>query len=182
MGFLLSSPHSGDWVCSPPHAQGVKIHGTDKSRPSEPMSQKNSAHKDISSNAEVRRASFFPLSLTFLPAQRDGRRRRQRPQVHVVQVYFSKTTETYNSSAFPGGTSLQLSPSGPKGHSRREEEDQTRLGLCSLSLVNKTWKLTTGTWPILHLNHYVFANFPLVLQMTQMPHWRESGGKTRPSR
>lgn len=101
------------------------------------MSQKNSARKDISSNAKVRRASFFPLSLTFLPAQRDGRRRRQR-QVHVVQVYFSKTTETYKSSAFPGGPVSNCPLEWPQRSQQKEEEDQTHLGLCSLSLVNKT--------------------------------------------
>ena len=86
----------------------------------------------------MRRASFFPVSRTFLPAQQDGRRRQQRPQVHIVQVYFSKTTETYKSSAFPGGPVSNRPLEWPQRSQQKEEEDQTCLGLCSLSLVNKT--------------------------------------------
>lgn len=59
----------------------------------------------------------------------------------------------------------------PRRSQQKEEEDQTHLGLCSLSLVKRLLKLTTWIWPILHLNHHHIANFSLRLQMTRMPHW-----------
>lgn len=95
----------------------------------------------------------------------------------------SKTTETYKSSAFPGRPVSNCPLERPRRSQQKEEEDQTHLGLCSLSLVNRLLKLTTGTWPILRFNHHqIFANFPLTLQMTEMPHWMKSEVGGRPFR